>query len=82
MADANPIGEKRVVRYSLVVVHKLAAGVALLAFCVVLGAGLMAEARIVTITYRAFVVMLVIGIVSRVVTRVLTSYEEINGGKA
>jgi apolipoprotein N-acyltransferase len=61
---------------------KLFAGVAMLAFIVILIAGLKANARLVTIAYRATIVMVVILFVNRVVIKVLSGYEEMNSGKA
>jgi len=62
--------------------HRLAAGVALLAFLVTLIAGLMAEVRISTILLRSVLVMLAVGVISRLVITILASYEEMNSGKA
>jgi hypothetical protein len=64
------------------VVHKLLAAVSLLSFFVVLVVGLRADADVYTIAYRACAVMLVIKLVSIVVIRALSTYEEINRGKA
>ena len=61
--------------------HRLIAGVSLIAFVVSILGGVMAEARITTITVRALIVMLVIAGISRIVMRVIASYEEMNGGK-
>ena len=62
-------------------VHKLAAAVALVGFAVTLVAGIIAQVRVITIVYRAVVVMLVVGVLSRVLIHVLASYEEMNSGK-
>lgn len=64
------------------VFKKLFAGVAMLAFIVVIVAGVRAEARFSTIAYRSTVVMLVIFIVNRIVIKILSGYEEMNSGKA
>jgi hypothetical protein len=71
---------KKKVRYAYI--HKFAAAVALLCFGVIVAAGMMAEARFVTIAFRAFVVTLAISVVSRVIVSILASYEEMNSGKA
>lgn len=62
-------------------VHKLSAGVSLLALVVILFAGIMGEARTITIAYRAAGAIILIGLISRVVVRILTSYEEMQSGK-
>ena len=72
----------RRVQPSVVFIHKLAAAVSLLCFGVVVAAGVMAEARFVTIAYRAFAVIVVIALISRLVVSILASYEEMNSGKA
>jgi hypothetical protein len=71
---------KKVVRYAYI--HRFAAAVSLLCFGVIVAAGMMAEARFVTIAFRAFVVTLAISVVSRVIVSILASYEEMNSGKA
>ena len=71
---------KKKVRYAYI--HKFAAAVSLLCFGVIVAAGMMAEARFVTIAFRAFVVTLAISVVSRVIVSILASYEEMNSGKA
>lgn len=63
-------------------IHKGAAAVSLLAFGVIVAAGVMAEARFITIAFRAFVVFLAIAALSRIIVSILASYEEINSGKA
>lgn len=78
MAENN---QKKVVKRSRYIsVHKFAAGVALLCFAVILSAGLMAEAGVISIAYRSFVVMLLIAVLSRIVVSILASYEEMDGG--
>jgi hypothetical protein len=54
----------------------------LIAFLVAIIGGLRADVRITTITFRAVVVMLAVALVSRVIMKVVASYEEMNGGKA
>ena len=63
-------------------VHKLTAAVSLVALVVIIAAGIMGEARTITIAYRACGAMIVIGIISRVVLKILCTYEEMNSGKA
>lgn len=70
--------EKKV---SFLYVHKIAAAVSLLAFGVIVAAGMMAEARFITIAFRAFLVFLVVAVLSRVVVSILASYEEMNSGQ-
>ncbi len=69
-------------KVSFAYVHKLAAAVSLVAFIVIILGGVMNEVRTITIAYRAMGVILVIGIVSRILVRILATYEEINSGKA
>lgn len=64
-----------------VVIKKIFAGVAMLAFLVTIIAGIKAEVRFITIAYRSTAVMFVVFIISRVVIKVLSGYEEINSGK-
>ncbi len=80
MADKKQ--QKLVKRVSYSYLHKLAAATSLLAFCVVIAAGVMAEARVFTIAYRAALVIVVIGVVSRILIRILATYEEMNSGQA
>ncbi len=74
-------GKKVVERLKFTALHKLTAGVSLLAFVVTLAAGLMAEARITTIVYRSVVVIVAIGMLSRIVVRIWSYYEEIHRGQ-
>lgn len=74
-------GGKAIKRVSFVHLQKLTAGVSLIAFLVVIAAGIMGGARTITITYRACGVLLLIALVSRIIIRVLASYEEMNSGK-
>ncbi len=73
--------DRPVKKVSFVYVHKVAAAVSLLAFGVIVAAGMMAEARFITIAFRAFLVFLVVAVISRVIVSILTSYEEMNSGK-
>ena len=80
--EAKGQAKPKVRRVTYTALHKLAVGVSLLSFCVILAAGLMAGARIITITYRACIVTLIVSLVSRVVVSILATYEEMNSGKA
>lgn len=62
-------------------IRKLAAAVSLLVFVVVVVGGLMAEARIFTITLRAFVAMVLASLITRIIISVIVTYEEMNSGK-
>ena len=73
---------KKVLKGSYIAVQKLLAGVSLLGFVVVMTAGLRSGVGIVTITVRAGMVMLVVAVIGRLVMQVLSTYEEINSGKA
>jgi len=61
---------------------KLLAGVSMMAFVVITVAGIRAEARFVTIAYRATAIMLIILVVNRILIKILSGYEEMNSGKA
>lgn len=76
-------GNKKVVkRVSFLFMQKLAASVFLLSFIVLVVGGMMGGARIITITYRAAGVLIVIGAITRVIIKILESYEEMNSGKS
>ena len=62
--------------------HKLEAGVALLALFVIVAAGIIAEVSALWIALRATLVIVVIHVISVIVNRVLLSYEEMHSGKA
>lgn len=68
-------------RVSFLYIQKLAAGTSLLAFFVILLSGLLAEVSLPTLLFRACIVILVISVISRILIRVLASYEEINSSQ-
>ena len=72
---------RREANLDLVFIKKLAAAVSLLVFVVIIVGGLMAEARILTITLRAFVAMVLASLITRIVISVLVTYEEMNSGQ-
>lgn len=72
---------RAVKKVSFLYVHKIAAAVSLLAFGVIVAAGMIAEARFITIAFRAFLVFLVVAVLSRVIVSILASYEEMNSGQ-
>ena len=74
--------KKLVKKVSFAYIHKLTAAVSLLALVVIIGAGIMGEARTITIAYRSCGAIIVIGIISRIVLKILCTYEEMNSGKA
>ena len=83
MAGKSPDGGKKITKkVTYDYVHRLAAAVSLLAFFVIVTAGVMASASVITMTMRSLVVIVVISFIARVVVRVLASYEEIHSGKA
>lgn len=65
-----------------VFLNKLLAAVSMLAFLVVIISGLRAESSVVSITFRAFIVILCISVIGRVAASVINSYEGMNSGKA
>lgn len=69
-------------KVSFAYVHKLTAAVSLLALVVIIAAGIMGEAKTITIAYRACAAIIVIGVISRMVLKILCTYEEMNSGKA
>ena len=79
MAEKKKKGVKRI---SYVHIQKLIAAVSLLGFLVVAVGGLRANIGVVAIAFRAFMVILVVGIVGRVVVQVLATYEEMNSGQS
>ncbi|MCB0353329.1 MAG: hypothetical protein KDD64_07395 [Bdellovibrionales bacterium] len=66
-------------RYQLI--HRLKAAVALLAFLVVVVAGMMAGLSVGTIMIRATIVLLCIFVISRVVIQIMVTHEEMNSGE-
>jgi hypothetical protein len=78
-----PKGNKKIIKkVSYAYLQKLAAAVCLLAFVVMLAAGLLAGVSVITITYRACIVMVAVKVIARILVSVLTNYEEIDSGKA
>lgn len=76
-----PKAKKIVKRVSFVFMQKLAAAVSLLALLVITIAGIMGGSRIITISYRAALVVVVVGILTRIIIKILENYEEMNSGK-
>lgn len=66
---------------SHVLVHKLSAGVCLLAFLVVAISGFSAGSQVSSIAYRMMVITLVVAVVSRVVITIFQHSEEMSSGK-
>jgi len=66
-------------------VHRLAAGVSILAFFVIVVAGWRIDAplpvRVDLIVWRAFVTLVTIHFITRIVVRILKTYEEMNSGQ-
>lgn len=73
--------KKNIRKVSYASLHKLSAGVSLLAFFVIVGAGISAGASVISMTMRAFIVIVTIGLVTKIVTKVLANYEEIQSGQ-
>ncbi|RIL06332.1 MAG: hypothetical protein DCC75_10920 [Proteobacteria bacterium] len=82
MKESENSRSKLVKRISFVTFHKFASAVSLLAFCVVVVSGLMAEVAMITIAYRAFLVMVIVAVISRVLMSILATYEEMNSGQS
>lgn len=80
---ATPKAPQRIIKkVSFVHIQKLLNSVSLLAFSVVLIAGAMHGVSVSVIAFRAIVVLSVIGVITRIVIRILSTYEEMNSGKA
>ncbi len=79
MAKAGKKGSIKRTQYAYI--HRLASGVGLVAFAVIVAAGLMADVSVFTMAFRSAVAILVISAVSRVVISILSAYEEMNSGK-
>ena len=62
--------------------HRLAALLSILCFIVMLVGGLMAEVRMITIAYRAVVVVFAISLVTKILIRAWISWEEMNRGQS
>ena len=86
MASKSPAvpkaGKKIVKKVNFTYLHKLAAAVCLLTLVVMLASGILAGVPVITICYRACLVMVVVKIITRILISVLTNYEEIDSGKA
>ena len=83
---ANKNEHIRVKLSSFACLHKFSAGISVLTFFVILIAGWRVDAplsyKIDLIVFRVFVVLLVIQLVTRVLVRILKTYEEMNSGEA
>jgi hypothetical protein len=76
------MSEKKLVKkVSYSYIHKLAAGVSLIALFVVMIAGLLAEASVISIALRSVVVIVIVAFASRLIITILSSYEEMNSGQ-
>lgn len=60
---------------------KFIAGVSIVSLFVVVIGGILADARITTITLRALIAMLGIAFVGRIAHKILANYEEMHGGQ-
>ncbi|MCB0340175.1 MAG: hypothetical protein KDD53_11255 [Bdellovibrionales bacterium] len=78
MASESKAQLTRKTRY--VLFHKLAAGLSLVAFVVVIVGGFMEGVGIMTITWRACIVMIAISFITRILMRVWATLEEAKGG--
>jgi len=71
---------------NFVYMHKFSAGVSVLAFFVIMAAGWRVDAplsfKIDLILFRTFVVLVAINLITRILVRILKTYEEMNSGKA
>lgn len=61
-------------------IHKYTSGLSLLAFLVIIISGMRADARMITIAYRACAAMICIALLSRVLIKAWASFEEIERG--
>jgi len=74
--------EKVTKKVSYIYLQRLIAAVSLLSFFVIAAAGVMSNVGVITIAIRAFLVILVIGIIGRLVVQVLATYEEMSSGQS
>lgn len=82
MAAKGNAGTKLKKRVSFVFLQKLFAAVSLVAFFVIAAAGIMANVGVLTIAFRALLVIIVIGLIGRLVVQVLATYEEMISGQS
>lgn len=80
MADEKARVLTKKVKYGLF--HRFAAAVALIGFLVTLVSGLMSQVPIMTIVFRSVLVVIAVGVISRVIIQLIASYEEIHSGEA
>ena len=81
--SAPAVAPRRIVkRVSFEYLQKLAAAVCIVALVVMLAAGILAGVPVVTVAYRACLVMIAVKIICRILVSVLATYEEIDSGKA
>jgi len=71
---------KRKLKERFAAVHKLAAGIWLLAFFVIVITGFESGARVSTMLMKAVIVTVAISVVSRIVVSIFATSEEMNGG--
>jgi hypothetical protein len=82
MAPAKGNKKKKITEtHRFTLVHKFSAGVSLLSLFTVIIAGIMAEVRTITMVYRAAIVMLAVGIITRIVVKAWAAFEENNSGE-
>jgi hypothetical protein len=60
--------------------HKFSAGVSLLSFVVIIISGMRAQVGFETIALRAFIVMVAIAFVTRILVKAWASFEELDRG--
>lgn len=63
---------------SFLFVHKLVSGVGLLMFIVILINGVKVEASISSIVVRSGIAIIVVGMIARVLIKILRTYQEMN----
>ena len=80
--DSHHAPHKLTKKVSYSYLHKMSAGVSLLAVVVIIAAGVMGQASTLSIAFRSAAVIIVVGVISRIVEKILLGYEEMHGGKA
>lgn len=76
---SNLQGDKKLVqKKNYYFVDKFIAGLSLVAFVVIILAGLRQGANVVTITFRAMITILILVVVKVIVIKILMNYEELS----
>lgn len=78
---SNNKKKKGKINTELVLIQKLAAGVSLLALAVITAVGIVSRVSVTTIAIRATIVVIVVGFITRLLLKIVSTYEEMNSGQ-